>query len=158
MRALGEVLGFVSSRPEQEADTESTLDVLWLHEDSKSAILWSLKSKKEGTPLNGEEIGSGHNHLEWFRREYPDYKDAILVFIAPITSCVSTSHPSDEMKVVTLEDVQQFYRALDQAMIGIFRTPPAVRVREMEMLSKRPEWMPDGILRTMKACAVERLR
>ena len=81
VRLMGEVLGFTSSRPEQESDSDSTLDVLWLHNQTKAAILWSLKTKKKaGSILNSDEIGMGLQHLNWFDSEFSDFRHRDLFF------------------------------------------------------------------------------
>lgn len=157
IRHLGEVLGFKSSRPEQESDQDSTLDVLWLHEEAKVAILWSLKSKKKPESLlNTEEVGTGHIHLQWFAASYPEYSRHELWFLAPRAEAVAEAHPSDKMKVVSLEDVQSLYRVLDQSMINLFRMPPAARVAEMEAMSRRLEWQPDGVRAQLSPSSIKR--
>ncbi|MGC3939952.1 DEAD/DEAH box helicase family protein [Roseobacter sp. EG26] len=150
MRLLGEVLGFVSSRPEQESDQNSTLDVLWLHEETKCAFLWSLKTKKNNdSPLNSEEVGTGLLHLEWFDKEFPDYHQHELFFLTPQATCVQQAHPSERMAAVRTENLRQFYRQLDQAMISLFKMPPADRLIECEAMSLRQEWQPSGIRKSV---------
>lgn len=157
IRLLGEVLGFKASRPEQESDQESTLDVLWLHEATKTAYLWSLKSKKKSESLlNSEEVGIGHNHLQWFAAAYPEYSSHELWFLAPRAEAIAEAHPSEKMKVVLLEDVQSFYRVLDQSMINLFRMAPAARVAEIEAMSRRQEWQPDGIRAQLRPTSIKR--
>lgn len=145
LRLMGEVLGFESSRPEQDSDKDSTLDVLWLHEETKSAFLWSVKTKKATTsPLNSEEVGTGLIHLQWFEQEFSEYQKELL-FLTPVAQCTNEAHPSEKMSVVTLENMYAFYRQLDQAMISLFRMTPAQRISECEAMALRREWQPEGI-------------
>lgn len=156
MRLLGEVLGFTASRPEQESDEDSTLDVLWITKDESFAFLWSLKTNKDsGSPLNGEEVGTGHLHLEWFRNDYPGISHE-LFFLAPEVECVSTAHPSEDMKAVTLVSIREFYRSVDQAMINLFRLPPAERRAECEAMSLRREWQLEGLREALQQTRVLR--
>ena len=157
LRLLGEVLGFKSSRPEQESDQDSTLDVLWLHEESRAAILWSLKSKKKpNSLLNSEEVGTGLIHLEWFEKQFPDYNSFELFFLAPLEKCVSDVTPSQKMSVVRVESLQSFYRQFDQAMISLFKLPPANRKIEIEAMSLRQEWQPVGIRTELAPLAIQK--
>ncbi|WP_432254385.1 DEAD/DEAH box helicase [Limimaricola sp. AA108-03] len=156
VRLLGEILGFTATRPEQESDENSTLDVLWLSKDKKSAFLWSLKSRKySNSTLNGEEIGTGHLHLEWFRAAHPGVRHE-LFFLAPDAECVSTAYPSDDMKVVLLDSMREFYRSFDQAMINLFRLPPAERIIECEAMSMRGEWQEEGLREALAPVAISR--
>ena len=157
LRMMGEVLGFDSSRPEQDSDQDSTLDVLWLHKETKSAFLWSLKTKKEDhSSLNGEEIGTGLLHLEWFQRQYPDYAQHELFFLTPNARCVATAHPSDRMSAVLLPEMHSFFRQLDQAMISLFKMSPLDRMPECEAMAMRYEWQPAGIREVLQPKVIQR--
>ncbi len=157
VRLLGEVLGFKSTRPEQESDQDATLDVLWLHEATKMAFLWSLKTKKgQNSLLNSEEIGVGLMHLEWFSKTYTDYRQYGLLMLAPQALCVQDAHPSDQMAVVTIENLRAFYRQLDNAMISLFKMPPANRLAECEAMSLRQEWQPSGIWNALNPATISK--
>ena len=82
LRSFGELLGFDATRPEQETDTQSTLDDLWLSAQKHQAILFELKTKKKPDQMiNAADVGQGHNHLEWMERTHNGVSILGLIFV-----------------------------------------------------------------------------
>ena len=65
-RALGEALGFTSSRPDNVYRTGP--DVLWIDEEQKGALLFELKTLQNGNnPITKKAVGQGHDHIQWVK-------------------------------------------------------------------------------------------
>lgn len=146
MRALGEALGFSSSRPEQDDDNGSTLDVLWSSEFTKQAILLELKTKKklEGV-INIDDVGQGFNHINWAVGALNGQKILGLVFVGICTKRSAESQPSQEMWLSNLAPFRQLFEDYNQMLLSLQRLTPAQRVVEMQAVSQRAEWQPEAI-------------
>lgn len=146
MRTLGELLGYLSSRPEQDDDNGSTLDVLWCNESTKQAILLELKTKKKPDgSINMDDVGQGFNHLEWASRTLKDYAVLGLIYVSTSTKRSSESQPSQEMWLSSLGSFRELYEEYSQMLRAIQRLTPAQRLVEMQSIAQRAEWQPDAI-------------
>jgi hypothetical protein len=96
-------LAFEASRPEQESDSDGTLDVLWLSPAVRQAILFELKTKKKpNKAINKEDVGEGFNHLQNITEAHRDVSLLGLVFVGPSETCTKDASPSDQMWVAQL--------------------------------------------------------
>jgi hypothetical protein len=110
MRTFGELLGFDATRPEQEADSNSTLDVLWNAKSTRHAILIELKTKKApDKAINKSDVGQGFNHLEWAQTELAETTVLGLVFVAYSQECTRDASPSERMWVASLDKFRPLY-------------------------------------------------
>jgi hypothetical protein len=145
-RLLGELLGFDATRPEQEADTGSTLDVLWRNVATKEAILIELKSKKrDSTPLALSDVGQGYNHISWFSENYPGEAALGLIFVGGQPVCSPEASPSPQMWISTRESLKSLYERIISTLHALQRLPPLQRFGEINALVQRPEWQPSAI-------------
>ncbi len=162
MRFLGELLGFESTRPEQESETGSTLDVLWLASLTKKAILIELKSKKRlDKPVNATEVGQCSNHLQWVRQEHPEYEILGVVIVGGQSLRTPEAAPTDEMWVSSVDSFQRLFEESMQMLHSLQRMAPLDRYPEMAALSARAEWQADSIFSRisgvrLKSTGVER--
>jgi hypothetical protein len=146
MRGLGELLGFHATRPEQEDDSGSKLDVLWRASTSE-AILIELKTKKKvDSPINKDDIGQGFNHLQWASDTLKG-KVLGLVFVSTSERCSKDASPSDQMWVTTLGTVRTLFEETTQMLRALQRMNPLERYAEIEALCTRAEWQPENIFR-----------
>jgi hypothetical protein len=150
MRSFGELLGFEASRPEQEKDNESTLDVLWNSADSREAILLELKTKKYDKGINMADVGQGFNHYQASRTALNGSKLLGLIFVCPNKTCSREAAPSAEMWVSDLAAFKKFYDETSQMLLAVQRLEPRQRFVEIEALSQRPEWQPIAIFERLK--------
>lgn len=151
LRAFGELLGFEASRPEQETDNESTLDVLWNAPLTKEAILFELKTgKKSGQSINKEDVGQGFNHIEWMGKKFPDAKSLGLIFVAPNATCTKEASPSAQMWVAGLDIFHHLFDETFQMLRSLQRMNPLERYAEIEALTSRAEWQPDAIFAKLR--------
>lgn len=93
---LGELLGFVSSRPDKEDGTGP--DVLWIDETSRSVLALELKTNKSaGSALSKDEISQGHDHLSWIQSSTDELDILGLVLISDASRVSDQANPSTEM-------------------------------------------------------------
>lgn len=152
MRAFGDALGFIATRPEQDEDNGSTLDVLWRNETSKQAILIELKTKKKPDGmLNMDEVGQCFNHLEWVARTYGDDKILGLIVVSLCKKRSAETSPSSDMWLANLIPFKQLFNEYLQMLAAVQRLPPLERIPEMQALSQRAEWQPEAIFARLKA-------
>jgi hypothetical protein len=96
VQKLGELLGFVSSRPDKEEGTGP--DVFWIDEISQSALALELKTdKKADSALSKDEISQGHDHLSWADSNVNDVNNLGLILISDASKVSDQANPSPEM-------------------------------------------------------------
>ena len=111
LRSLGEYLGLDSTRPDNEFG--SGPDVLWISENG-SALCMEVKTCKQATSLyRKKDVGQLHNHIQWVSDRHAVLQ-TIPVFVGPLLPASGDSSPTEEMKVVEL---QQFAR-LGQRLVS----------------------------------------
>lgn len=138
LRSFGELLGFEASRPEQETDNESTLDVLWLATSADGTILFELKTKKKPDgALNLDDIGRGFNHLEWAADAHAGASPYGLIFICDGQRCVKAASPSEQMWVAGVGAFRQLYDETIQMLRALQRMTPLNRYAEIAAISAR---------------------
>jgi hypothetical protein len=150
-RAFGELLGFEASRPEQEQDNQSTLDVLWQSPTARQAILLELKTKKGAEKvINKDDVGQGFNHLQWAAGSLKDTEVLGLIFLCYTQGCTKEASPSDLMWVATLDAFRTLYEETMQMLYALQRMKPLERYAEIEALSTRAEWQPEAIFQRLR--------
>ncbi|GBQ80210.1 helicase c2 [Gluconacetobacter johannae DSM 13595] len=98
VRALGELLGFTATRPDNDGDTGP--DVLWRDEAKPRQLGFELKTdKNDPATYFKKDISQGHDHLEWMTQTYPDYDIIGLAFVGPAGKAHSRSNPSAVMSL-----------------------------------------------------------
>ena len=150
MRAFGELLGFEATRPEQEKDNESTLDVLWHSPDTDQAILLELKTRKYENGINMNDVGQGFNHYQSASNTFRGTKLLGLIFVCPNKTCTREAAPSADMWVSDLSEFRRLYEETNQMLLAVQRLEPQQRYVEIEALSQRPEWQPQTIFERLR--------
>jgi tetratricopeptide (TPR) repeat protein len=151
LRAFGELLGFDSSRPEQETDNACTLDVLWNVPATREAILFELKTGKKATPaINKGDVGQGFNHIEWITNNLKDAKQLGLIFVSPAQACTREASPSDQMWLSGLDVFRKLFDDTIQMLYALQRMNPLERYAEIDALTGRAEWQPQAIFARLK--------
>jgi len=95
-RVLGEILGFVATRPDNDVGTGP--DVLWFDESSSTCVAFELKTDKDDPATYWKkDITQGHDHLTWIADNYQDSTCLGLLFVGPDGSVEARGNPSDAM-------------------------------------------------------------
>ena len=98
VRALGELLGFTATRPDNDGDTGP--DVLWRDDAKPRQLGFELKTDKyDPATYFKKDISQGHDHLEWMAQSYPDYDILGLVFVGPAGKTHAQANPSADMSL-----------------------------------------------------------
>jgi hypothetical protein len=150
LRSFGELLGFRASRPEQENDNESTLDVLWVSPSARQEILFELKTKKPTQGINKGDVGQGFNHLQWASTALESVISLGLIFVSPKQECTREAAPSDQMWVAGLDKFRHLYEETIQMLYALQRMKPLERCAEIEALCTRAEWQPQAIFQRLR--------
>ncbi|MEH2491404.1 DEAD/DEAH box helicase family protein [Bradyrhizobium sp. AZCC 2230] len=153
VRAIGATLGFVSTRP--CTDHGKGPDNLWLDSHSKQMIAFELKTDKTvQSTLSKDDVGQGHNHIEWLKTHYPNTKLHGLIFLTDAQKVSDKSDPSEMMYFGTqaqlLKVWEEFFTAIDR----IKTLSPMEKLAEADKVGTLPEWNPEGIFRRLiaKSC------
>lgn len=151
LRVLGELLGFNSTRPEQEDDSDTTLDVLWMDNEDKKAILFENKTKKKlQNPLNTDDVGQGHIHLTWFKTLHPTITPLGLIFVAAGDGLSKQAAPSDLMWINSPMAIKTFFDEIMQTLLALARMAPLDRYVEIASMCERAEWKVEGIFERVR--------
>ncbi|HHJ20833.1 MAG TPA: helicase [Gammaproteobacteria bacterium] len=95
-RVLGENLGFVATRPDNDVGTGP--DVLWVDESSATSIAFELKTdKNDPATYWKKDITQGHDHLTWIADNYPEHACFGLLYVGPNGYVEAKGNPSDVM-------------------------------------------------------------
>jgi hypothetical protein len=151
MRSFGDALGFNATRPEQDEDNGSTLDVSWRNETTKQSILIELKTKKKPDGMiNLEDVGQGLNHLEWGTKAFSGDNVLGLIIVCPCQKRSSETSPSNEMWLATLAPFRQCYEEFVQMLSALQRLTPLQRVAELQAVALRAEWQPEAVFARLR--------
>lgn len=95
-RALGELLGFAATRPDNDVGTGP--DVLWTDEPSATCLAFELKTDKDDPATYWKrEIGQGHDHLTWVADNYAACFCLGLLYVGPDGDVEARGNPSEAM-------------------------------------------------------------
>ena len=126
-RALGEALGFTSSRPDNVHRTGP--DVLWIDEEEKLCLLFELKTlQNDDKPITKRAVGQGYDHIRWVKDNYPANTIVGLIFVADKAECYGDANPSNEMYIGRLSAVCETGQSLIAEMKSIRFSLPLERL------------------------------
>ncbi|QRF92442.1 helicase [Alcaligenes faecalis] len=98
VRALGELLGFTATRPDNDEGTGP--DVLWRDDTMPRQLGFELKTDKaDPTTYFKKDVAQGHDHLEWMMQNYPDHVILGLAFVGPQGKTHAKANPSENMSL-----------------------------------------------------------
>lgn len=114
LRALGQYLGLISTRPDKEFGTGP--DVLWRIPGSL-ALCIELKTDKElDSFYQKKELGQLSDHIQWVRNN-TDAETIIPIFVGPIVSATATSNPPDDFLVISLSE----FKSLSDCLLAVLK-------------------------------------
>jgi hypothetical protein len=151
VRALGELLGFKASRPDNDFGTGP--DVLWEESETKTVLGLELKTdKKNPASYNKKDIGQGHDSLEWIGKEWQGFRQLGLAFVGPEGRCTGEANPSAEMSLITpgnLASLRDEILALIEDLRKILPLERLVRTREE---CNEAKWSLEAIFGRLNKC------
>ena len=139
VRVLGEALGFLSRRPDNDVGTGP--DVLWLDEETREGLAFELKTDKNAPALYAKkDISQGHDHIEWVGREYEEFSLLGLLYIGPEGRCHRAANPSDQMWLNGANKLADLRDLLFAQIEDIRRALPLERPVRIRDVSAENRW------------------
>lgn len=148
VRKLGELLGFRSTRPDNDEGTGP--DVLWYCEESNTVVGFELKTNKK-SPANYQkkDIAQGHDHISWIEHNYSGSYRLGLLYVGPDGRADSKANPSQNMGLCTVETIVNLRDQVLAVMDDIMRSTPLERADTIEKVSILDEWKMKNLVRQL---------
>ena len=107
LQDLGEMLGYVSQRPDQEI--RKGPDNLWCV-SNKKYVIFECKSEVEEhrNAIKKSEAGQFNNHCGWFKEEYGEYVDVLRIMIIPTKRLSHDANFNEQVFVMRKNGVKKF--------------------------------------------------
>lgn len=141
VRRLGELLGFRATRPDNDDGTGP--DVAWEAEAEKQVLGFELKTEKASETASyrkKDDIGQGHDHLEWLAQKYPDHTLLGLVFIGPEGPVEHKANPSESMGLCTTQRMAALRDRWLALLDDVRGATPASRRQRVEREAENNAW------------------
>lgn len=148
LRALGQYLGLLSTRPDKEFNTGP--DVLWRIEEGPTLCIETKTQKQKSSIYTKEDIGQMHNHVQWVKDNYCS-TNVIPLFIGPLVKASNKASFSSDFSVKTLETFVELGKRLIAALTDATQNtlPLMLSDRINEVFSDRKLIYPE-VLDTLK--------
>lgn len=98
-RILGELLGFNSIRPDNDTDTDTGPDGLWLDDSNMLQLGFELKTGKFNGRYSKDEINQSLGHLSWMKNNYPNHSIVGLIIVGHDGEVGDQANPAPEMSL-----------------------------------------------------------
>lgn len=153
IRTLGEILGFSSSRPDNDEGTGP--DVLWKDESQPRQIGFELKTdKSSSSSYSKADINQGLGHLEWMKSNFPEHTILGLTFVGPILKPDKKASPSANLTQVDVVQFVHLKEKLVSLVLDIRKRTPMERVIEISRISEHSDWDLESILSALGPTAL----
>jgi hypothetical protein len=145
VRALGELLGFTSTRPDNDQGTAP--DVLWRDEEQPRQFAFELKTDKQ-TPATyyKKDISQAHDHLMWLKQCHDEYPILGLAFVGPPGTVHQTANPSANMSLCMVPTLAALRDDVLALIEDLRRHTPLGRAAAISMETVRDCWRLEAIL------------
>lgn len=150
LRALGELLGLESSRPEKEGGTGP--DVLWTSPGLPALCMEAKTNKSSESSYTKQNIGQLIDHVQWVENNR-DVTEIIPMFVGPLLPASKDANPSAEILVVELQafdDLSKKLMAVYQDIVSA-ALPITLRATVGEYVAQRDLLWP-SVLEGMNHC------
>ncbi|OYQ62161.1 hypothetical protein B9G53_23685 [Pseudanabaena sp. SR411] len=156
VRALGEYLGFGSSRPDNSDDTGP--DVFWIDETSQKCLAFELKTDKKLDPIYyKKDIEQGHDHLEWIRQNHPNCLCLGLIYVGNHGKRHKAGNPSSEMYLCDLAILASIKNQLIAGIEDLRSSTPTQRVTRVKEFCKESQWKLEDVASKTKVKLLQSL-
>ncbi|MBB3474024.1 DEAD/DEAH box helicase family protein [Sphingomonas sp. BK345] len=96
VRLLGETLGFIASRPDNDHGTGP--DVLWIDKDDGVLLGLELKTDKlDGSRYSKDDVSQSLDHLSWLSDHSEGANCLGVVLVGPAHGCHDQANPTSEL-------------------------------------------------------------
>ena len=139
VRLLGELLGFDSTRPDNDEGTGP--DVLWRDPSSMQMTGFELKTDKvKPATYSKKEISQGHDHLQWMAQNYPEYEALGLLYVGPEGTASGKATPSRKMALSRTQTMLSLANKLIGPLEDLRSHTPLERLPAIVDTSQSSEW------------------
>ena len=139
VRLLGELLGFDSTRPDNDEGTGP--DVLWRDPSSMQMTGFELKTDKvKPATYSKKEISQGHDHLQWMAQNYPEYEALGLLYVGPEGTASGKATPSRKMALSRTQTMLSLANKLIGLLEDLRSHTPLERLPAIVDTSQSSEW------------------
>lgn len=139
VRALGELLGFTSTRPDNDQGTGP--DVLWRDEAQPRQFGFELKTDKQSPATYfKKDVSQAHDHLEWMAQSNPDHAILGLAFVGPTGKVHSQANPSAEMRLCLVQSLAALRDHVLALIEDLRKRTPVERAIAISKESERECW------------------
>lgn len=144
VRELGEILGFTSSRPDNDGGTGP--DVLWEELSTLKAVAIELKTDKNNpATYNKKDIGQSHDHIQWIADTKNDLKMIGLILVGPPGKCTTQANPSNQMWNVEPSSLVDIRDRIIAIITDIHTLTPLERLEKTRSACNGAKWMLQSI-------------
>ncbi len=139
VRALGELLGFTATRPDNDEGTGP--DVLWLDDATQRQLGFELKTDKDDPATYfKKDISQGHDHLEWMAQNFPQHASLGLLFVGPAGKAHRQANPSAEMSLCQASSLAALRDELLALIEDLRRHTPMERLIAISKETAKDRW------------------
>lgn len=144
VRALGELLGLHSTRPDNDEGTGP--DNLWEDNETDKVLAFELKTEKKASGLlSKKDVGQGHDHIAWVRTNYETHVLIGLAFVSEVEQVDNTANPSEEMSLTSMSNLFTLKEAIFALIEDIRNRLPIERLNVTDELTKQEKWSLEAI-------------
>jgi len=148
VRALGELLGFTATRPDNDGDTGP--DVLWRDDTKLRQLGFELKTdKSDPATYYKKDISQGHDHLQWMAQTYPDYDILGLAYVGPVGDVHAQANPSTNMSLCLPSALAALRDELLALIEDLRKRTPMERLIAIGKEAEDKRWEIDGVFKRL---------
>lgn len=150
VRELGELIGFESTRPDNDLRTGP--DVLWISRSEGVCLPIELKTEKEIPPLYSKsDIKDGHDHLSFVANEHAGTPAIGLLFVGPLGKVAEDANPNPDMWLAEPTALMVLRERVFAILEDVRKLPPLERRLGLVERCNGDEWTLNGVLAALGA-------
>ncbi|MCC9625676.1 DEAD/DEAH box helicase family protein [Thalassospira sp. MA62] len=157
VRLLGELLGFTSTRPDNDQGTGP--DVLWIDQELQVQVGFELKTDK--TPpakySKTQDVAQVHDHLSFMHEHHPEYRILGVALLGPDGTVESNANPSDLMYHCSTDRIIALREELFALFEDLRKQTPMERLIVLDKISREYHWQTNGILERLSFSPLKNL-
>ncbi len=148
VRALGELLGFTATRPDNDEGTGP--DVLWCDNEKPRQFGFELKTdKKNPATYFKKDVSQVHDHLEWMKQSNPEHEMLGVAFLGPEGNVDAKANPSVHMSLCLISAMVALRDDVLALIHDLRRQTPVERTIAISKETSRNRWDIGEILKRL---------
>lgn len=121
-------------------------DGIWIDHHTKGLIAFELKNEKgESSEISKSDIGQCHDHLEWVKSKYPDYRHLGLIIYTQAKKISDQANPTSDMHLVDFAAMKKLFGEFNSTISDLSQLTPVERFATANQIGENPNWSIDGI-------------